>query len=131
MATEHGPRHRWDTARSRCLDCGRDAEEIASELEEQLAQAQDQIERLKTEVSAAAAISDALTLDSATDTYSVPRKKLIDATHHWLANHQSEQEQLAQARALLERCAEALEGEGAYGTWPDEIRAFLASLDKE
>ena len=42
MASEHI--HRWDTARSRCLECGQDAEDVATELAQQLAQAREALE---------------------------------------------------------------------------------------
>ena len=99
---------------------------VIEQLQQQLAQAREENELLKAEVSAAAAISDALTLDIDTDTYSVPRKKLIDATHHWLVSHQSEKEWMAQARALLEKILKAKERLWNGAEEWNEVAAFLA-----
>ena len=58
MATtcEQGGRHRWDESRSHCLDCGRDAATIAEELEDWLAQTEDQVDRLSDQIEAMRAL---------------------------------------------------------------------------
>jgi hypothetical protein len=43
--TEAGGRHHWDTTRSRCLDCEREAAEIADELYNWLGETEDNVDR--------------------------------------------------------------------------------------
>jgi hypothetical protein len=47
---EIGGRHHWDTARSRCLDCGREAAEIADELYDWLGQTEDNVDRMADQI---------------------------------------------------------------------------------
>jgi hypothetical protein len=48
--TDIGGRHHWDESRSRCLDCGREATEIADELYEWLGQTEDNVDRMADQI---------------------------------------------------------------------------------
>ena len=50
MACDNGDRHRWNDSRSHCLDCGRDAATIAEELEDWLAQTEDNVDRMADQI---------------------------------------------------------------------------------
>jgi hypothetical protein len=52
MASDYDARHRWDTTRSRCLDCGRAAGEIADELYSWLAETEDQVDQVANQIEA-------------------------------------------------------------------------------
>jgi hypothetical protein len=49
---ERGGHHRWDFSRARCLDCGREAVEIADELYDWLAETEDQVDQLSDQIEA-------------------------------------------------------------------------------
>ncbi len=110
MASKHGPHHRWNADRARCLDCGRDAEDIADELQQQLAQAREALAKEEKE-------------------HELACQEWERDLKDWRASYDELKIENAQARALLEELA-PIRGRytlEAFALVQEKIRAFLAA----